>query len=90
MPRCRRLGDDGGWRGAERQEQERDEAPSHGPHHTGQRLRRRAEIAVLRFTREQIVMLEEENVTDPARFHADVGMAREPFGEGLGRLLGGS
>ncbi len=35
-------------------------------------------------------MLEEENVTDPARFRADVGMAREAFGEGLGRLLGGS
>jgi len=35
-------------------------------------------------------MLEEENVTDRARFHADVGVAREPFGEGLGRLLGGS
>ena len=32
----------------------------------------------------------EENVTDRARFHADVGVAREPFGEGLGRLLGGS
>jgi len=90
MPRCRRLGDDGGWRGAERQEQKRDEAPSHGPHHTGQGLRRRAEIAVLRFKREQIAMLEEENVTDPARLHADLGTAREPCGEGRRRLLGGS
>jgi len=35
-------------------------------------------------------MLEEENVTDPARLHADLGTAREPCGEGRRRLLRGS
>jgi uncharacterized protein YbjT (DUF2867 family) len=37
-------------------------------------------------TMDQIVMLEEENVTDPTRFYADFGITPEPFDEGLRRL----
>ena len=38
-------------------------------------------------TTDQILMLEEESVTDPTRFYADLGMTPEPLAEGLRRLL---
>jgi uncharacterized protein YbjT (DUF2867 family) len=38
-------------------------------------------------TRDQLVMLEEDNVTDAARFYNDFGIAPEPFPVGLQRLL---
>ncbi len=41
-------------------------------------------------TSDQITMLEEENVTDPARFYADFGITPEPFDEGLRRLFAAS
>jgi uncharacterized protein YbjT (DUF2867 family) len=38
-------------------------------------------------TREQITMLEEENVTDPTAFYADFGISSEPFEVGLARMF---
>jgi NADH dehydrogenase len=37
-------------------------------------------------TMDQITMLEEDSVTDPARFYADFGITPEPLAEGLRRL----
>ncbi len=36
---------------------------------------------------DQLTMLEEESVTDPSRFYADLGIAPESFEEGLRRLV---
>ena len=41
-------------------------------------------------TLDQIAMLEEENVTDPARFYTEFGITPESFGEGLRRLFAAS
>jgi uncharacterized protein YbjT (DUF2867 family) len=38
-------------------------------------------------TMDQITMLEEESVADPARFHADLEIRPEPLAEGLRRML---
>jgi uncharacterized protein YbjT (DUF2867 family) len=38
-------------------------------------------------SRDQIAMLEEENVTDPTRFYTDFGITPEPLAQGLRRLL---
>jgi uncharacterized protein YbjT (DUF2867 family) len=38
-------------------------------------------------TREQLTMLEEENVTDPTAFYADFGIPSEPFEVGLARMF---
>jgi uncharacterized protein YbjT (DUF2867 family) len=39
---------------------------------------------------DQLVMLEEESVTDPSRFHADLGLPPEPLPAGLRRVFGAS
>jgi uncharacterized protein YbjT (DUF2867 family) len=39
-------------------------------------------------TMDQLVMLEEESVTDPSRFYADFDLRPEPFPETLRRMLG--
>jgi len=39
---------------------------------------------------DQLTMLEEESVTDPSRFFADLGLAPEPLAVGLRRMLGHS
>ena len=36
---------------------------------------------------DQIAMLEEENVTDPARFFADFGLEPESLADGLRRMF---
>jgi NADH dehydrogenase len=38
-------------------------------------------------TRDQLVMLEEESVTDPTAFYGDFGIRPEPFDVGLARML---
>jgi uncharacterized protein YbjT (DUF2867 family) len=38
-------------------------------------------------TMDQIIMLEEESVTDPRRFYADLDLRPEPFPQGLRRML---
>src|SRR5574342_595727 len=39
-------------------------------------------------TTDQLIMLEEGNVTDPRRFYADFGITPEPLAKGLRRMLG--
>lgn len=39
---------------------------------------------------DQLVMLEEESVTDPSRFYADLGLSPEPLRAGLRRMFGAS
>lgn len=39
-------------------------------------------------TRDQLTMLEEDNVGDPTAFYADFGLSPEPFDAGLTRMLG--
>jgi len=39
-------------------------------------------------TIDQLIMLEEESVTDPARFYADFELQPEPLAKGLKRMLG--
>jgi NADH dehydrogenase len=41
-------------------------------------------------TMDQIAMLEEESVTDPSAFFADLGITPEPFARGLARMLRGA
>ena len=41
-------------------------------------------------TTDQLTMLEEESVADPARFYADLGITPEPFEAGLRRLVAAS
>jgi NADH dehydrogenase len=38
-------------------------------------------------TTDQLIMLEEGNVTDPRRFYADFGITPEPLAQGLKRML---
>ena len=38
-------------------------------------------------TRDQLIMLQEESVTDPAAFYADFGLRPEPFDVGLARMF---
>jgi NADH dehydrogenase len=38
-------------------------------------------------TTDQLIMLEEGNVTDPGRFYADFGITPEPLAQGLKRML---
>jgi NADH dehydrogenase len=41
-------------------------------------------------SRDQLIMLEEESVTDPARFFGDLGLSPEPLAAGLRRMLAAS
>jgi len=41
-------------------------------------------------TTDQLVMLEEGNVTDPRRFYADFEITPEPLAKGLARMLAAS
>ena len=38
-------------------------------------------------TKDQLIMLEEGNVTDPSRFYADFEITPEPLAHGLMRML---
>jgi hypothetical protein len=38
-------------------------------------------------TTDQLMMLEEESVTDPSRFYGDLGITPEPLALGLARML---
>jgi hypothetical protein len=39
---------------------------------------------------DQLIMMEEESVTDPSRFFAELGLAPEPLAAGLERMFAAS